>query len=80
MFNPYSVNSNNTLDTLRDPAVRKRAIDLWNATRTGPLTNGFGNHYGFLRLPANASIFHTIEDPASGPGASHYEIGFAVRL
>lgn len=75
--NVYAVNSNQTYDPIfRDSAVRDKLIEQWIATKSGPLAGAVTNHIGWLRLPQNASIFRTVEDPSAGPRSSHWEIIF----
>ena len=78
--NPYLVNSNDTFDSLlRYPDILEANTAQWINTQTGPLAAGLCNHLGWFRLPNNATIFETTEDPAAGPNSSHYEMVFAVR-
>jgi hypothetical protein len=81
LTNAYQVNSTGTFDDIfRVPSVLDAMIAQWEATKTGPVAGPFANQIGWLRLPANASIFETVEDPSAGPNSSHWEILFAVSL
>jgi len=76
----YRVNNTNTLDSIfRDPEVLNASMAQWMTNRSGPLAGGLCNHVGWFRLPTNARIFKTIEDPAA-PKSSHYELLFSVRI
>ncbi|KAF5316281.1 hypothetical protein D9619_006817 [Psilocybe cf. subviscida] len=73
--NVYTTNSPNTYEALTQNATAtQEAIDLWKNTRTGIFASGTINHLGFIRLPANASIFATNVDPAAGPKTAHFEL------
>jgi len=76
----YVVNDTNTLDPLfRDPGALNAGLAQWMANRTGLLSGGLCNIFGWVRVPTNATIFETTEDPAAGPKSSHYEMIFPVR-
>ncbi|KAF6762400.1 hypothetical protein DFP72DRAFT_1060646 [Ephemerocybe angulata] len=76
--NSWLVKGSESLDNLhRDPAAASAALSEWQANKTGPFTDIGTNMFGFLRLPANASIFETMPDPASGPTAAHWEVLFS---
>ncbi|RXW19853.1 hypothetical protein EST38_g5995 [Candolleomyces aberdarensis] len=73
--NNWRVQGTESLDNLlRDPVAFGAALDQWQTSKTGVLSNGVTNHLGFFRLPNNSPIFATTPDPASGPTASHWEM------
>jgi choline dehydrogenase len=77
--NNWLVRGTESLDNLlRDPVAFGAALDQWQTSKTGVLSNGVTNHLGFFRLPNNSPIFATTPDPASGPTASHWEMIVAV--
>ncbi|KAK7014390.1 pyranose dehydrogenase 1 [Favolaschia claudopus] len=77
LLDSWLVNSTDTIDEAnRNATLFGEQLDEWEATHTGPLVNVAGSQIGWLRLPANASIFERFEDPASGPTAAHFEILF----
>lgn len=79
--NLYTTNSPNTYEALTQNATAtQEAIDLWKNTRTGILASGPFNNLGFIRLPANASIFSTNVDPAAGPKTAHFEFIIGVCM
>ncbi|GJF00198.1 aryl-alcohol oxidase-like protein [Phanerochaete sordida] len=76
-FRVISNISNATYDAVeRSPELKTAALAQWNATRTGLFSGGVVNGVGFLRLPANSSIFQNITDPAAGPNTGHIEMIF----
>lgn len=71
----WSVAATDTVDRLLwDPAVIETSLKQWETNRTGPLTNGVGNHVGFFRLPKDSPIFEQLPDPSNGPFAAHWEM------
>ncbi|KAF7432616.1 hypothetical protein PC9H_004558 [Pleurotus ostreatus] len=62
------------------PAVNN--VWLVDSTSNDPdvsgLPAGFFTHIGFLRIPDNASIFETVEDPAPGPNTARIEFNSVV--
>ncbi|KAF7431184.1 hypothetical protein PC9H_006905 [Pleurotus ostreatus] len=71
----WTTKGNDTLDSMfRDASLLDSYVTEWTDNRTGPLVSPIANHLGWLRLANNASIFETVEDPASGPNSSHWEI------
>ncbi|KAJ3542294.1 hypothetical protein NMY22_g3567 [Coprinellus aureogranulatus] len=73
--NTWSATATDTVTRLLwDPAAIEPALEQWKANKTGPLTNGVGNHLGFFRLPKNSTIFKRTPDPSSGPGGAHWEM------
>ncbi|KAJ3517331.1 hypothetical protein NMY22_g13988 [Coprinellus aureogranulatus] len=60
----------------QDPAVDPdAALEEWRQNRTGPLSTGPINRLLlWSRIPANASLFPTYPDPASGPHTPHFEL------
>ncbi|KAF6745898.1 hypothetical protein DFP72DRAFT_1153355, partial [Ephemerocybe angulata] len=77
----WMVNATDTDDDIdRDTAVFNKWMDQWNHNRTGRLTQMSYRQMIFGRVPNNASIFSTMQDPSSGPTCPHYELYPAVRL
>ncbi|KAF5362466.1 hypothetical protein D9756_002088 [Leucocoprinus leucothites] len=72
----YVVNSTNTWDVLSNQTFFEDQIGVWEKTHKGIMTGSVTNTVGFLRLPDDSPIFQTVHDPASGPGAAHFEIIF----
>jgi choline dehydrogenase-like flavoprotein len=80
LANVFNVDNPDTYDAIfRSPGLLDADIARWTSSRTGPLAGGVTNHIGWLRLPANASIFGTTADPAPGPKSPHFEMIFSVR-
>jgi len=75
----YVANSTDTYDSLNNQTIFEEQVQDWNQTRKGVMTSSVANTLGFLRLPANSSIFEQTPDPASGQGAAHFEIIFHVN-
>ena len=64
----FSVNSTNTFDdVIRNATLFGQIFDQWATTHQGLFVDFPENTQGFMRLPKNASIFHTFKDPSSGP-------------
>jgi len=59
-------------------AVTAGYLDQWKQTKTGPLVVGGVSTTCFIRLPDNASIFESSEDPSAGPNTPHIEVVFTV--
>ncbi|KAK0494793.1 aryl-alcohol-oxidase from pleurotus Eryingii [Armillaria luteobubalina] len=73
----YRVNSNSTFDKyLRNSTLFAEELEHWEKTRQGLFVDSPGNTQAFIRLPNNASIFESFDDPSSGPGAGHLEMVF----
>ncbi|KAF5311368.1 hypothetical protein D9611_012550 [Ephemerocybe angulata] len=71
----WMVNATDTDDDIdRDTAVFNKWMDQWNHNRTGRLTQMSYRQMIFGRVPNNASIFSTMQDPSSGPTCPHYEL------
>lgn len=80
MTSSFSVNS--SVKTL-DPLVQNKTfvaaqLAQWQVNRTGELSLGAANQFGWLRLPNDSSIYKTIDDPSAGPTSAHYELIFTV--
>lgn len=76
--NVFSVNANFTNDDIgRDPTLFQNDLAQWEQSHTGPFATSVTAEVGWLRLPKNATIFKTVNDPSSGPQAPHYEFIFA---
>ncbi|KAF7358832.1 hypothetical protein MSAN_01222800 [Mycena sanguinolenta] len=68
----WSVNSTQTLDSITQNATRfDEAYAQWNATHTGPFTNGEVTHIVWTRLDSDSPIFENVTDPAAGPKTPH---------
>ena len=79
LSNIFSVNSNLTNDDIsRNATLLQEALAQWEQSHNGPLAASPALEIGWLRLPKNATIFQTVDDPSSGPEAPHYEFIFAV--
>lgn len=78
--NQFFVNSNDTWEARRDPAVLNAQMTQYNETGQGPLVDTICNHIGWLRVPDNSSIWENATDPSSGPTAGHYELVFSVSF
>ncbi|KAJ7580929.1 hypothetical protein C8J56DRAFT_794938, partial [Mycena floridula] len=73
----WLVNTTDTFDTIsRNATLTAQFLKQWNETRTGPLLSSRSNHYGWLRLPNDSSIWQQYSDPAAGPNTAHYELVF----
>ncbi|KAG6896689.1 hypothetical protein C0992_006681 [Termitomyces sp. T32_za158] len=72
--NTWLVNSTDTFETvLRNATLMEEQTREWNATHMGPYAAGTFNTAGWLRLPANSTIFKEFKDPSAGPRGAHYE-------
>jgi choline dehydrogenase-like flavoprotein len=81
LTNVFSVNSNFTNDDIgRNVTLFQDDLAQWEQSQSGPLTTSGTSEVGWLRLPKNATIFRTVNDPSSGPDAPHYEFIFVVSL
>lgn len=67
-------------DITRNASLQAEYLALWNATRKGQFATSITNHIGWFRIPSNASIFETHEDPSAGPTAPHYEFVFLTAF
>ncbi|KAF8955297.1 aryl-alcohol-oxidase from pleurotus Eryingii [Flammula alnicola] len=73
--NIFSVQGTQSFDhVLRDANQVSIQVNDWVTNKTGMLANNVVNHFGFARIPSNASIFQTVADPAPGPTSPHWEI------
>lgn len=80
MPNYFLVNSTQTFDNLlRNSSVFGATLTQWLNTKQGLFVDSPGNTQGFMRLPADSSIFQTFKDPSSGPQSGHTEVIFVVR-
>ncbi|KAI0683735.1 alcohol oxidase [Cytidiella melzeri] len=70
----FTVNSTDTLDNLNDPTFAAEQLAIWQTNHTGELGLPTGNQVGWLRLPADSSIFKTVADPSAGPSSAHFEL------
>ena len=70
----FSVNSTNTFDdVICNATLFGQVLDQWTTTHQGLFVDFPGTTQGFMRLPKNASIFHTFKDPSSGPLSGNTE-------
>ncbi|KAF8884639.1 aryl-alcohol oxidase-like protein [Infundibulicybe gibba] len=78
--NQFRVNSTETWEKRRDPAVLQQQLNEWR-NGTGPLIDTICNHIGWLRVPDNSSIWNDgnsrIPDPSSGSTTGQYELVFS---
>ena len=66
-------------DVLRNATLAAETLQQWNTTMQGQYVDGVANQLGWLKVPANESIWNTVpEDPSSGPTAANYELFFSV--
>ena len=82
MTSSFSVNASvTTLDPFFENSTLA-AIQLaqWEKNHTGYFALPPFNQFAWLRLPQNASIFETVQDPSAGPTSGHFEFIFAVSL
>ena len=72
--------SDDTVDSVvRNITLQGELLQEWQDSRQGILTSKRVNHIGWLRLPANDSIFETEQDPSAGSTSPHWEFVFQVR-
>ncbi|KAI0321294.1 hypothetical protein OF83DRAFT_1161884 [Amylostereum chailletii] len=74
----WAVNASDTLDDIFRNQTRF-AADLaeWRATRAGPFAGTLGSQIAWARLPDDAEIFESVQDPSPGPHTPHYELIFS---
>ncbi|PPQ71985.1 hypothetical protein CVT26_007141 [Gymnopilus dilepis] len=72
--NIFTVSGSSLDNFLRDTTDVNDAVQQWVQNKTGPFANNVVNHFGFARIPSNATIFKTVADPAPGPNSPHWEI------
>ncbi|KAI0270475.1 aryl-alcohol-oxidase from pleurotus Eryingii [Gloeopeniophorella convolvens] len=76
--NVWTINANFTPDDYaRDPALLAQTLAQWATNRTGQFATPPAAQIGWFRVPDNASIFETEQDPSAGPTSPHYEFIFA---
>lgn len=81
LTNVWSVNSTDTFDPiLRNQTMLAEVLQQWTESHTGPASSPGGNQVGWIRLPKNASIFETVQDPSAGPTSGHYEMIISVSV
>lgn len=79
--NTWFVNSTDTFEAAnRNATLAAEQFQRWEATHTGPLADGTFNQAGWVRVPANSTIFQQFPDPSSGPNTAHFELVFAVCM
>ncbi|KDR81186.1 hypothetical protein GALMADRAFT_61126 [Galerina marginata CBS 339.88] len=73
--NIFNVQGTQSFDgILRAPAQVQANVNQWSTKKTGLFANNVANHYGFARLPSNATIFRNNTDPAPGSRSPHWEM------
>ncbi|HEV7737084.1 MAG TPA: GMC family oxidoreductase N-terminal domain-containing protein [Chlamydiales bacterium] len=81
LFVQWKVNSNDTRDNLRiNQTLFNEAFKLWNETGGGPLGELGTTHVAWLRLPQNASILKTFNDPSAGRETPQIELMLSVTI
>ncbi|KAI0052405.1 GMC oxidoreductase [Auriscalpium vulgare] len=76
--NVFNVNATFTNDDIvRTPALINADLGTWATNKSGPFATGATAEVGWLRVPSNATIWKTAQDPSSGTNAPHWEIQFA---
>lgn len=81
LSNVFSVNANFTNDDIsRNLTLFQDDLAQWELSQSGPFASSVTSEVGWFRLPKNATIFQTVNDPSSGPDAPHYEFVFAVSI
>ncbi|KAF7777703.1 CAZyme family AA3 [Agaricus bisporus var. burnettii] len=63
-------------NVLANPTLLAEALEQWNSSRTGPLSNIVNHSVIWGRLPNNASF----DDPSAGPTSPHWELLPSVNL
>lgn len=67
LSNYFLVNSTATTDDLsRNKTLFNAGLQQWLDTKTGPFTDPPSAGLGFIRLPANSSVFRHGPDPSAG--------------
>ncbi|KAL0569908.1 hypothetical protein V5O48_012054 [Marasmius crinis-equi] len=64
----------NTTDTNESNLGNPDLMKQWEETRSGPLVDPIILAFGWFRVPSNATIFQSVQDPAAGPKTPHYEL------
>ncbi|KLO07026.1 aryl-alcohol oxidase precursor [Schizopora paradoxa] len=73
----FLVTGNDTFDSaVQNKTIALEQFEEYNTTGQGPLVDSSSQHYGWLRLPDNTSIFDDVPDPSAGPTSAHYELIF----
>ncbi|KAI0311463.1 aryl-alcohol-oxidase from pleurotus Eryingii [Amylostereum chailletii] len=76
--NNFIINANfSQEDLIRNVTLQEEALAQWAQTRTGQAATPPGLHSAWLRLPKNASVFKSVQDPSPGPTSPHYGFIFA---
>ncbi|KAJ2920114.1 hypothetical protein MD484_g267, partial [Candolleomyces efflorescens] len=71
----WSVNNTDTDDSIdRNATYFNELLQEWNEHHTGRLTQTGYRHMIWGRVPDDAPLLSTMEDPSSGPTCPHYEI------
>ena len=83
LANYFLVNSNATTDNIsRNTTLFNATLQQWIETKTGQFTDSPATGLGFLRLPANSSIFQNASDPSAGkePSGSGVWIIYCILI
>ncbi|KAF8959623.1 hypothetical protein BDZ97DRAFT_1906142 [Flammula alnicola] len=73
--NQWNVDATQTFEAFTHNATATQdEVDLWQNTRTGVLASSPFNNLGWVRFPANSSIFQIAADPSAGPHTPHVEL------
>jgi choline dehydrogenase-like flavoprotein len=77
--NKFQVHVNDTFNTWELPANLPSELATWKSTHGGPISDTGFRQLGWLRVPANDTLFQLHPDPSAGPTSAHYEFAFVVR-
>ena len=65
--NYFTTNRVTSVDSVaRDPALAGKYLEEWFTSRTGLFSSSGVNTLGFLRMPPDAPVLGTVEDPSAG--------------
>ncbi|KAJ8514729.1 hypothetical protein ONZ45_g7753 [Pleurotus djamor] len=71
--NAWAVNSVDTFEVVtRNETLLGEHLQEWTNNGTGFLTLTTSNQLGWLRLPQNATVFSSVDDPSAGPNTPHF--------
>lgn len=78
----YTVKKNTTVDRiLQNQTVFAEALQQWNETGKGPMSNTASNTIAFQKLPADSPAWTQVNaDPAAGKLSGNTELLFGVSL
>ncbi|KAI0321297.1 alcohol oxidase [Amylostereum chailletii] len=73
----WAINASDTHDDIfRNTSLFAENLQQWRDSKTGQFASSPAGQIAWSRLPENAAIFQSIEDPSAGPSTPHYEIIF----